>query len=71
MTKGNFPDSADPKTVIGRVQFNSLVYLGWKCPDCGTVWSPYVESCKNCVHQNSEYRDSTGTYKDRTKLIRE
>lgn len=21
---------------------------GWKCPECGKVWSPYVPSCLNC-----------------------
>lgn len=29
------------------------IKLGWKCPQCGKVYSPFVSECKHC---NESYR---------------
>lgn len=28
--------------------FNTYIQTGWKCPECGCVYSPYMYECYRC-----------------------
>lgn len=31
--------------------------LGWKCPECGYIWAPTVEECKDCNTERCDCMD--------------
>ena len=41
--------TCDPKKIESelRDRLNSA-FLGWKCPQCGRIYSPWVDSCYMC-----------------------
>ena len=35
--------------------------MGWECPKCSRIYSPFVEECKNCIPKKQEYPSSSIT----------
>lgn len=32
---------------------NTKINTGWRCPECGKIWSPFVLECPCCNNKNN------------------
>lgn len=37
-----------------RYHINEPIKLGWKCPKCGSIYSPDVSECPKCAPPKNE-----------------
>lgn len=40
------------------------IFMGWKCPECGRIFSPYLHTCPHCTGEE-KYSKPTDTKEEK------